>query len=280
MDSPFFQSPALGQPILPTDKRNPLFTLYRSVSGEAKSIHVYYGLELLEVVADDRLDPMFRCMIARLYNAGLKLKSLVEVFALDPKTIRSWGAALKSRDPARLQAMLFGPHAARKLTVAVEGYVIKRLPELLADKCRDFRATLQREIERFFDTRLSGETLRLLIASAKSKSAALACLADDAAFDDLSDAPDAVSSNEGCDDVNDEQAAEHTAEQPAVPAEHHLEQPAEQDRKDGVDALGNEVVSHPPSPASSEIDGAASPVPARIEASSASKATPFPAPFF
>ncbi|MFN0077347.1 MAG: hypothetical protein ACKVY0_12820 [Prosthecobacter sp.] len=35
--------------------------------------------------------------------------------------------------------MLFGPHAARKLTAAIEGYVIKRLPELLADERTDHR---------------------------------------------------------------------------------------------------------------------------------------------
>ena len=112
---------------------------------------------------------MFRCMLARLYKAGLKLKSLVDVFDLDPKTIRSWGAALKSRDPARIQSMLFGPHAARKRSEAIEGYVAKRLPELLAQKCRDFRATLQREIERFYDTRLAGESLRIMIVNLKSK---------------------------------------------------------------------------------------------------------------
>lgn len=164
MDFSPFQPSLLGQPIFPTDKRNPMFTLYRSGTEGDAVIHVYYGFELLEVVPDDPQDPLFRCMIARLYNAGLKLKSLVEVFVLDPKTIRSWGAALKSRDPARIQSMLFGPQAARKRTEAIEGYVSKRLPELLAQKCRDFRAALQREIERFFDTRLSGESLRLMIA--------------------------------------------------------------------------------------------------------------------
>ena len=35
------------QLILPTDKRNPSFSLY--LSADEQSIHVYYGLELLEV---------------------------------------------------------------------------------------------------------------------------------------------------------------------------------------------------------------------------------------
>ena len=159
----------LRQLILPTDKRNPCFTLYRTGDGAGGSaIQVYYGLELMEVVADSRDDPLFRCMVARLYNGGVKLKSLVEVFDLDPKTIRSWGAALQSRDPARMQAALFGPRAARKKTDAIVAYVSARLPELLARKCRNFRVTLQLEIAKIFDVRLSGETLRIIIAGVKS----------------------------------------------------------------------------------------------------------------
>ena len=51
----------LGQPIFPTDKRNPMFTLYRSGTDRDAVIHVYYGLELLEIVPDARQAPMFRC---------------------------------------------------------------------------------------------------------------------------------------------------------------------------------------------------------------------------
>ena len=132
-----------------------------------KIIQVYYGLELLEEVADEVTDPTFRSMIARLYNARLKLKSLVEVFALDPKTIRSWGEALKSRDPQRMSVMFFGADAGRKRTALIEAFVRVRLPGLLKPGTRNFRATLQSEIAQIFDIRLSGETLRILIAGMK-----------------------------------------------------------------------------------------------------------------
>ena len=39
------------QLILPTDKRNPCFTLY--ATEDQQSIRVFYGLELMEVVPDD-----------------------------------------------------------------------------------------------------------------------------------------------------------------------------------------------------------------------------------
>jgi hypothetical protein len=158
------------QLILPTDKRNPSFTLYRLDEGKlGKSIQVYYGLELMEVVPDNAQDPLFRCMLARLYNANVKLKTLAEVFSVDPKTIRSWGAALRSQDPAQIQVMLFGHDAGRKRTTAIDSFVRHRLPQLLDEGCRNYRETLQQEIEKVFDIRLSGETLRVIMASVRSE---------------------------------------------------------------------------------------------------------------
>jgi len=54
--------------ILGPDKRNPCLCLY--VDAAEKEIHVYYGLELLEVVPKDRHSPAYRLLAARLYNAG------------------------------------------------------------------------------------------------------------------------------------------------------------------------------------------------------------------
>ena len=59
-----------GQLILGTDKRNPLFTVYAQQEGEEEQRHVYYGLELLEVVSADRNEPSFTMLVGRLYNAG------------------------------------------------------------------------------------------------------------------------------------------------------------------------------------------------------------------
>jgi len=75
------------QLILPTDKRNPSFSLY--LSADEQSIHVYYGLELLEVVPADREHVAYKMLVARLYNARVRVRTLAEVFQLDPKTIRA-----------------------------------------------------------------------------------------------------------------------------------------------------------------------------------------------
>jgi hypothetical protein len=59
----------LLQPVLGTDKGNPIFSVCRQV-GAAPSLPVYYGAEWLEVVPEDRRHPAFKLLIARLYNAG------------------------------------------------------------------------------------------------------------------------------------------------------------------------------------------------------------------
>ncbi len=155
------------QLILPTDKRNPSFSLY--LTADEQAIHVYYGLELMEVVPANREHIAYRMLVARLYNAGVLVRTLAEVFQLDPKTMRAWGHALRSRDPALLQRMVLGPEAGRKRTTAIEGYVRRRWPQLLDEGCRNYREKLQEEIEDIFATRLSGETLRVLMAEIKTK---------------------------------------------------------------------------------------------------------------
>lgn len=94
------------QIIIPTDKRNPCFTLYSS--DDEKSIGVFYGLELMEVVPDDPNQMAFKMLAGRLYNAGVLVAKLEETFRADRKTIRSWGDAIVSRDPERLACVLLG----------------------------------------------------------------------------------------------------------------------------------------------------------------------------
>jgi len=147
------------QLILPTDKRNPCFTLYQTEDG--RFLHVYYGLERLEVIPAAPDHPAHRMLVARLYNADVKVAVLEELFDLDHKTIRAWGLALDSGDPEALQRMLFG--APRKLTSAIREFIAGRWPVLRAQGCRNHREMLQNEIETFFHVKLSGESLRIMM---------------------------------------------------------------------------------------------------------------------
>ena len=94
---------ATGQLILGTDKRNALFTVYEWEEDDGEEqLHVYYGLELLEVVPADRNAPSFKMLVGRLYNAGLSRRVLQETFRVDLKTIQHWAAALRSRNGEEL----------------------------------------------------------------------------------------------------------------------------------------------------------------------------------
>lgn len=161
------QTNASLQLILPTDKRNPCFTLYQSE--DERFIHVYYGLELLEVIPADQDHPAYKMLVARLYNARVKVSALEEVFDLDHKTIRSWGLALESGDPDALQRLLFGP--VRKLTPPIKTFLAHRWPQLHAQRCRNYREVLQNEIKAYFGVNLSGESLRIMLKELTSDKA-------------------------------------------------------------------------------------------------------------
>jgi hypothetical protein len=84
-----------GQLILGTDKRNPLFAVYVEEEDDQERLHVYYGLELLEVVSANRNDPSFKMLVGRLHNAGVSLRVLQQTFESDAKTIQRWGRAMR-----------------------------------------------------------------------------------------------------------------------------------------------------------------------------------------
>ena len=149
------------QLILPTDKRNPSFTLY--LDEAQKQFHVYYGLELLEVVPADPEHIAYKLLVGRLYNAGLKVRVLEEVFGADRKTIRGWGQALRSGKAEELERVLLGREACRKRTAGIDGYVRHRWPQLQEEGCRNYRQRLQEEIAQIFGVSLSGESLRQML---------------------------------------------------------------------------------------------------------------------
>ena len=153
------------QLILPTDKRNPCFSLY--LTEDQQSISVFYGLELLEIVPDDPEHPAFKMMVGRLANAKVKLATLEDVFGVDRKTIRSWGKAILSRDLDQLARVLLGRGVNQKRTPAIDRYVLRRWAELRAEGRPNYRATLAGEIENVFEVKLSGETLRQIVNESK-----------------------------------------------------------------------------------------------------------------
>ena len=95
------QRPHLQQ-LFGVDKKNPVFTLWRNSENNPTDIHLYFGTELMEVVPDDRNNPQWKLMIARLYLAGIKPKKITDMFGPARTTIKRWADALVSGDPQRL----------------------------------------------------------------------------------------------------------------------------------------------------------------------------------
>jgi transposase len=161
------QSPLL-QLVLGTDKRNPVFSVCRQ-AGAAPSLHVYYGGELLEVVPEDRRHPAFKLLIARLYNAGVRGRSLQRHFCVDRKTMQRWGQALQSGDAQQLVQALAGRGGHRKLTPEIRAYVGVRFPEIYGRSRAGYSQQLRAEIGRVFGVKLSGECLRPLLQSLRAE---------------------------------------------------------------------------------------------------------------
>lgn len=159
---------ALLQPVLGTDKRNPVFTVCRQ-TGASPLLHVYDGAELLEVVPEDRRHPAFKLLIARLYNAGVCGLSLQRNFRVDRKTMQRWGRALQSGDAPRLVQALAGRGGHRKLPPEIRAFVGVRFAEIYGRSRAGYSQQLRAEIGRVFGVRLSGECLRPLLKSRRAE---------------------------------------------------------------------------------------------------------------
>jgi hypothetical protein len=163
-----------GQLILGTDKRNPLFTVYVQEEEDEEQLHVYYGLELLEIVSADGNDPSFKMLVGRLHNAGVGLRVLQHTFEVDPKTIRRWGRALRSRDAQELIRVLEGRRASRKLSPEIQAYARARWPDMMKGGLYGIGKRLRKEIQSIFGVQLSQETLRPLLGELKREQSSAA----------------------------------------------------------------------------------------------------------
>jgi hypothetical protein len=161
-----------GQLILGTDKRNPLFAVYVEEEDDQERLHVYYGLELLEVVSANRNDPSFKMLVGRLHNAGVSLRVLQQTFESDAKTIQRWGRALRSRDAEELIRVLEGRRGSRKLSPEIKAYVRARWSDMVKEGSYGIGKRLRQEIQRIFRVKLSQETLRPLLGELRREQSA------------------------------------------------------------------------------------------------------------
>jgi len=155
------------QAIIGTDKKNPHFTIIKD--SKNKTILIYFGASLMEVVSDKPDNPEFKHMVARLYNAGVNRKSLTEHFGYSRGTIKRWAEALKSGDPRSIVHALAGQGAPEKLTTEIKSYVSHRFKSIYAENKYSYSQAIRDEILEVFQKEISSETLRPLFNELKEK---------------------------------------------------------------------------------------------------------------
>ena len=147
------------QEILGVDKKNPHFTICKHPQQPDKLL-IYFGTALLEVVEDDRKHPDFKLLLARLYNSGIKVKSITESFGVPYSTLKRWGDALKSGDAEKLVQVLAGRQHPRKLTTEILSFAHQRFNAIYPEDKYTYSKRIREEILEVFSVSISGELLR------------------------------------------------------------------------------------------------------------------------
>lgn len=154
------------QQILGVSKKNPYFTIWRPQDG-SKELHVFFGSALMEVVKEDKTYPEFKLLIARLYNCGIKAKSITDVFSVARTTMKRWGRAIRCSDPEQIIRGLSGPGRPRKLTEEVISFSKLRFNEIYKQSHYGYSQQIRKEIKKVFKMEVSGESLRPLFKQLK-----------------------------------------------------------------------------------------------------------------
>ena len=155
------------QPILGTSAKNTVFTVHQN--RQTRQYHVYYGLELFDVVPNDKQDTRFKLMVAHMHIIGFTLTALQDAFGVDPRTIKKWSTALKSGSARKLQQALIGLGSNRKLTEPIEQFVRMRFEAIYSQERYRYSSKIRQEIKRVFNEDISSETLRGLFKELKEQ---------------------------------------------------------------------------------------------------------------
>ena len=155
------------QPVLSSVKGTPDFVI--SISPKyPEELFVFLGMALLERVPQSKDHIAFKMLLARLYNAGVKVRLLVGCFGVAHTTLRRWGLALKSGNLQRIREAFSGQGAARKITPEIEQYVRDRFHELYRE-CRHYSRQIRQEVKKYFKVKVSGERLRWIFREERGK---------------------------------------------------------------------------------------------------------------
>jgi len=142
------------------------FTLYKETN--SKKIHVYFGFGLYEIVEDKKDNPELKLLLARLYNAGVKVKTLIEHFGFSYPTYKRWGEALKSGDEERIYYAFSGQGGGKKLKPDIVAFIVHDFEQVYRHNKYSYSQEVRQDIKEVFGITLSSETTRPLFNKLKA----------------------------------------------------------------------------------------------------------------
>lgn len=142
------------------------FTVYKDTNKQ--QIHVYFGSGLYEVVDDKKNNPELKLLLARLYNAGVKIKTLIEHFGYSYSTYKRLGEALKCGDEKRLYYALSGQGGGnKKLNPEIIAFITHSFEYVYARNKYSYSKEIRQDIKDVFGVELSAESIRPLLKKLK-----------------------------------------------------------------------------------------------------------------
>ncbi len=153
------------QPLL-VSRKEAATDLSLMLSSDGKDIFAFLDTALLERISCSRERLEYKILVGRMLNAGYSLTDLKHSFGHDARTMKRWGAALKSDDREFIVRVFSGRGGAGKITPALNKYVSARYLELRGKHDSRYREKIHSEVDGYFGVELSGETLRKMFRAA------------------------------------------------------------------------------------------------------------------
>ena len=126
---------------------------------EESEFYVYLGVALLERISIDAEEIGHKMFIGRLYNSGVKLCILREVFEHDGRTVKKWGNSLKTCDVDEMSKAFTGRKAVRKTTPELIRYVLQQYHSRSV-LGRSYREKIIMGVEEIFGVHLSPSLIK------------------------------------------------------------------------------------------------------------------------
>ncbi len=142
------------------------FTVYNDEKNN--QLYACFGLGLFEVVENDSNNFEYRHLLARLYNLGVKVKTLIEHFGFSYPTYKRWGDALKSGDKERIHMAFSGRgQGVRKLRPEILAFVVHDFEHVYERNKYSYSKEIRQDVKDIYNVDLSAECIRPILGKLK-----------------------------------------------------------------------------------------------------------------